>query len=220
MQELSSNHFFSLAAFFHRELFEKAGYVWEALERLLPYLERKKLGLIEVKVPSTAYLTRPELISIGIGTVIEPGAYIEGPAIIGPNNQIRNGAYIRGGVITGEGCVIGHATEVKHSILLNSVQAAHFNYVGDSILGNGVNLGAGVKLANYRLDHKDVAILWQGEKISTGLRKLGAIIGDGAQIGCNAVTNPGTLIGPEAFCYPCENIKGIISSRAIYKERL
>ncbi len=220
MQELSTNQFFSLEAFLYRELFEGTTFVWEALQRLAPHLESQKLGRIEVKVPSAAYLVRPELISIGIGTMIEPGAYIEGPAIIGPNNQIRHGAYIRGGVITGEGCVIGHSTEIKHSILLNGAQAAHFNYVGDSILGNDVNLGAGVKLANFRLDHKDVAVLWQGEKISTGLRKFGAIIGDGAQIGCNAVTNPGTLIGPKVFCYPCENIKGIISSRAIYKERL
>jgi len=220
MQELSTNQFFSLEACSHQELFEKTAYPWEALHRLAPYLESQKLGEIEVDVPSTAYLIHPELISIGPGTIIEPGAYIQGPVILGPYNHIRHGAYIRGYVVTGENCVIGHSTEVKHSILLNGAQAAHFNYVGDSILGNEVNLGAGVKLANYRLDHKDVDILWKGEKISTGLRKFGAIIGDGTQIGCNAVTNPGTLIGSRAFCYPCTNIKGIISSRAIYKESL
>jgi NDP-sugar pyrophosphorylase family protein len=220
MQELCTNQFFSLEAYFHRELFEGAAFVWDALHRLTAYLEEQELGKIEVKVPATAYLIKPELISIGAGTVIEPGAYIEGPVIIGPHNLIRHSAYIRGNVITGEKCVIGHATEVKHSILLNGVQAAHFNYVGDSILGNDVNLGAGVKLANYRLDHKDVSILLQGQKILTGLKKLGAIVGDGAQIGCNAVTNPGTLIGPKAFCYPCVNIKGIIPSRAIYRENL
>lgn len=220
MQELSTNQFFSLEAYFHRELFEGSTYVWDALHRLAPYLEEQELGKIEVKVPSTAYLINPELISIGEGTVIEPGAYIEGPVIIGPYNQIRHGAYIRGNVITGEKCIIGHSTEVKHSILLNGAHAAHFNYVGDSILGNQVNLGAGVKLANFRLDQKDVTVLLQGQKILTGLKKMGAIIGDGAQLGCNAVTNPGTLIGPKAFCYPCVNIKGIIPSRAIYKENL
>ncbi len=220
MQELSTNQFFSLEAYFHRELFEEAVYVWDALHRLASYLEEQELGKIEVQVPPTAYLINPHLISIGAGTVVEPGAYIEGPVIIGPHNHIRHGAYIRGGVITGEKCVIGHSTEIKHSILLNGAQAAHFNYVGDSILGNDVNLGAGVKLANFRLDHKEVTILLQGQKISTGLRKFGAVIGDGAQIGCNAVTNPGTLIGPKAFCYPCVNIKGIIPSRAIYKENI
>jgi NDP-sugar pyrophosphorylase family protein len=220
MQELSTNQFFSLEAYFHRELFEGSTYVWDALHRLAPYLEEQELGKIEVKVPPTAYLINPELISIGEGTVIEPGAYIEGPAIIGRNNQIRHGAYIRGNVITGEKCIIGHSTEVKHSIFLNGAHAAHFNYVGDSILGNNVNLGAGVKLANFRLDQKDVTVLLQGQKILTGLKKMGAIIGDGAQLGCNAVTNPGTLIGPKAFCYPCVNIKGIIPSRAIYKENI
>jgi NDP-sugar pyrophosphorylase family protein len=220
MQELSTNQFFSLESYFHRELFERSAFVWEALHRLAPYLEEQELGKIEVRVPSTVHLINPELISIGAGTVIEAGAYIEGPAIIGPHNQIRHGAYIRGNVITGEKCIIGHATEIKHSILLNGAQAAHFNYVGDSILGNDVNLGAGVKLANFRLDHKDVFVLLQGQKILTGLKKLGAIIGDGAQLGCNAVTNPGTLIGPKAFCYPCVNIKGIVPSRAIYKENI
>lgn len=220
MQELSTNQFFSLGSWHHPELFEKTAFVWEALHRLAPYLERQKLGKIEVKVPSTAYLVNPELISIGAGTVIEPGAYIQGPVIIGPDNHIRHSAYVRGYVVTGKNCVIGHSTEVKQSILLNGAHAAHFNYVGDSILGSDANLGAGVKLANFRLDHQEVNVFFKGQKISTGLRKFGAIIGDGAQIGCNAVTNPGTLIGPQAFCYPCVNIKGIISSRAIYKESL
>ncbi len=216
--EFSSDHYFSLEGFAHQELFE-GSFVWEALQHLDSYLEKQLLGKIAVKVPSTVHLIHPELISIGPETVIEAGAYIQGPAIIGAKNTIRHGAYIRGGVITGEGCVIGHATEVKHSILLNRAQAAHFNYVGDSIIGNDVNLGAGVKLANYRLDHKEVTILFQGKKITTRLRKFGAIIGDGAQIGCNAVTSPGTFIGPKALCYPCLNIKGIIPSKAIYREK-
>jgi NDP-sugar pyrophosphorylase family protein len=220
MQELSTHQYFSLEGFSHREIFENTTYVWDPLHHLAAYLEKQELGKIEVEVPSTAYLINPELISIGAGTTIEPGAYIQGPAIIGPKNTIRHGAYIRGCVITGEGCTIGHSTEVKHSIFLNGAQAAHFNYVGDSILGHEVNLGAGVKLANFRLDHKEVTVLLHGQKISTKLRKFGAIVGDGAQIGCNAVTNPGTLIGPRAFCYPCINIKGIVPSRSIYKERL
>jgi NDP-sugar pyrophosphorylase family protein len=215
MQELATHQFFSLDGYLHSEIFEGTTFPWEALEKLPMYLAGKKLGIIEVEIPSTVHLVNRESISIGAGTVIEPGAYIQGPVIIGPNNTIRHGAYIRGNVITGDGCVIGHATEVKHSILLNGAQAAHFNYVGDSILGNSVNLGAGVKLANFRLDHGEVSVVFGGEKIKTHLRKLGAIIGDGAQLGCNAVTNPGTLISPKTFCLPCANIKGFIS-----KERL
>ncbi len=206
MQELTAEFYFSLEAYLHKEIFE-VEWVWDALKQLEEYLRRQKLGKIEVDVPSSVHLIHPELISIGEGTVIEPGAYIQGPVVIGPRNMIRHGAYIRGNVLTGENCIIGHSTEVKHSIFLNHASAAHFNYVGDSILGNRVNLGAGTKLANYRLDHQDVHVRFQGKKIPTGLKKLGAIIGDGAQLGCNAVANPGTLIAPKTFCYPLTTIK-------------
>jgi len=217
MLELAPEQFFSLNDYLHGELFKGLSYPWEALERLEEYLAKAK-AKIEIDIPSTVYLSNPEQISIGAGTVVEPGAYIQGPVIIGPNNTIRHGAYIRGHVVTGEGCIIGHSTEVKNSIFLNRVAAAHFNYVGNSILGNGVNLGAGVKLANFRLDQKEIPVYFRGETIRTGLRKFGAIIGDGAQLGCNSVTNPGTLIGPQAFCLPCINIKGVVTPRAIYKE--
>lgn len=217
MKELSSEEYFSLQQYAHRELFHGITYAWEPLLALSAYLEKQKLGKIEIEVPKNVYLVNPELISIGAGTVIEPGAYIQGPVIIGPKNTIRHGAYIRGNVITGEGCVIGHTTEVKHSIFLDRALAPHFNYVGDSILGNDVNLGAGVKLANFKLDHKDVDLIFQGQKIFTKLRKFGAILGDGVQIGCNAVTNPGTLIGKGAFCYPCTNIRGVLLPKSIYK---
>lgn len=220
MKELFSHHFFSLEAFEHKALFELEEPVWKALEKLGSYLEKKALGKIEVTVPPTAYLIHPELITIGKGCVIEPGAYIQGPVILGPKTVVRHGAYIRGHVITGEGCIIGHATEVKHSIFLNHTSAAHFNYVGDSILGNEVNLGAGVKLANFRLDHAPVTLMYQGKKVATHLKKFGAIIGDHTQIGCNAVTSPGTLIGPKSFCYPCMNIKGVLPPRTIYRERV
>jgi NDP-sugar pyrophosphorylase family protein len=218
MEEFAPHHFFSLGEYPYRELFTGIPYVWEALHRLIPYLEKQKLGIIEVEIPSTAHLIHPEMISIGKGTVVEPGCYIEGPVIIGSNCTIRHGAYIRGNVVIGDGCIIGHGTEVKHSIFLNRALAPHFNYVGDSILGNEVNLGAGVKLANYRLDHQEISFLFRGQKIETRLKKFGAVLGDGVQLGCNAVTNPGTFIGPKAFCYPCVNIRGFIPSKAIYKE--
>lgn len=209
----SPSTFFILEHFAHAELFEGCAYVWEALERLSDYLKKQKLGKIEVEIPSSVHLVNPELISIGSGTVVEPGAYIQGPCIIGNNCQVRHGAYIRGDVIAGEACVIGHDTEIKHSILLDRANAAHFNYVGDSILGNGVNLGAGVKCANLKLDHSPVSVVVQGERYKTELKKLGAIIGDGAQLGCNSVTNPGTLIGRGAIVYPCVNVQGFVPEK-------
>lgn len=219
MQELSSDHFFSLEAFEHKALFAVEAPVWDALHKLASYFEKAKLGKIEVDVPKTVYLVNPAHISIAKGCVIEPGAYIQGPVILGPRTVVRHGAYIRGHVITGEDCIIGHTTEIKHSIMLNRASAAHFNYVGDSILGNDVNLGAGVKLANYRLDHAPITFMYQGKKITTHLKKFGSAIGDGTQIGCNAVTSPGTLIGPRSFCYPCMNIKGVLPPRTIYRDK-
>ncbi len=218
MNSFNSEFFFSLAQFSHRELFKEKSFVWDALKELDSYFEKQIIGKIEVELSASVHLMKKELISIGLGTIVEPGVYIQGPAIIGLNNIIRHGAYIRGGVITGEGCVIGHGTEVKRSIFLNRAQAAHFNYVGDSILGNDVNLGAGVKTANLRLDRQEVFIFYRGKKIKTGLKKFGVIMGDGAQIGCNSVTNPGALIGRGVCCHPCVSIKGFLSSQSLYTE--
>lgn len=199
-----------LEAYTHRKLFEQSNYPWEALASLEAYLNSSDLGQIEVSIPPSAHLINPEKISIGSGTVVEPGAYIQGPCIIGKNCMIRHGAYLRGNVITGDECVIGHDTEVKHAIFLNRACAAHFNYVGDSILGNGVNLGAGVKCANLRLDHQTIVVKVLGVSIDTRLKKLGAIIGDGAQVGCNCVINPGTILGKNSFCFPCLNVDGYV----------
>jgi UDP-N-acetylglucosamine diphosphorylase / glucose-1-phosphate thymidylyltransferase / UDP-N-acetylgalactosamine diphosphorylase / glucosamine-1-phosphate N-acetyltransferase / galactosamine-1-phosphate N-acetyltransferase len=207
---LSAKAFFSLEHFAHVALFQGTTYAWEALSLLENYLKSQQLGRIETEIPSTAYLIDAHLISIGKGSVVEPGAYIRGPCIIGENCTIRHGAYIRGHVVTGRECVIGHDTEIKHSILLDRAFAAHFNYVGDSILGNDVNLGAGVKCANLRLDHGLITLFFNGNKIETKLKKFGVIAGDGVQIGCNAVTNPGTLLGKKSLCYPCVNVGGVI----------
>src|SRR5690349_8541882 len=131
---LTPSQFFTLEEYAHVSLFEGCQYPWQALEKLKNYLTSLKLGIIETDISSSVYLVHPELISIGMGTVVEPGAYIEGPCVIGKNCVIRHGAYIRGDVVTGDSCVIGHDTEIKHSILLNSTSAAHFNYVGNSVL--------------------------------------------------------------------------------------
>jgi NDP-sugar pyrophosphorylase family protein len=217
MKEFSSDTFFCLNDFMHKELFLQIDFVWQALQNLEKYLRKQNLGKIEVEIPPGVYLEDKSKISIGKGTVLEPGSYIKGPCIIGPNCRIVHGAYIRESVVTGSHCVIGHATEIKHSILLNRVEAPHFNYVGDSILGNDSHLGAGANCANLRLDKKLIAFYYEGKKIETGLKKLGLILGDGAQIGCNAVTNPGTFLGKNSICYPCTHVNGYGKENSIYK---
>ncbi len=141
-------------------------------------------------------------IEIGKSTVVEPGVMIKSPAIIGDRNELRQGAYLRGDVISGTGCVLGHATEIKHSIFLDDAKAGHFNYIGDSILGSNTNLGAGTKLANLRFINGNLILRVEDQHIDTGRRKFGAILGDQTQTGCNSVTNPGAIIGKESFIMP------------------
>lgn len=141
--------------------------------------------------------------------IIEPGAHIIGPCFIGANAQIRHGAYIRQNSWICRDAVVGHCSEVKHSILLPGAKAPHFNYVGDSILGSAVNLGAGVKLSNLRNDGSEVFTRFNGERVATGLRKFGAILGEGCQLGCNTVTNPGVVLGANSMVSPNSTITGI-----------
>jgi acetyltransferase-like isoleucine patch superfamily enzyme len=138
---------------------------------------------------------------LGPGTVVEPGVFIRGPAVIGNGCEIRQGAYLRGDCLIGNGCVVGHTTEMKGSILLDGAKASHFAYVGDSILGRDVNLGAGTKLANLKMIPGSVAVTVGRKRHDTGRRKLGAILGDRTETGCNSVTSPGTLLGPESVLY-------------------
>jgi bifunctional N-acetylglucosamine-1-phosphate-uridyltransferase/glucosamine-1-phosphate-acetyltransferase GlmU-like protein len=138
-------------------------------------------------------------IHLGKGVLVESGALIKGPTIIGDQTEVRQGAYMRGYCLIGRNCVIGHVTEVKHSIFLDGAKAGHFAYLGDSILGNQVNLGAGTKLANLRFIKGDIPIKTPGSVVNSNLRKMGAILGDHVQTGCNSVTNPGTLLGKRSI---------------------
>ncbi len=147
-----------------------------------------------------AFLSNDKII-IGSGTVVEPGAFIKGPTIIGSYSEIRQGAYIRGDCIVGNKCVVGHTTEMKGSIMLNGAKAPHFAYVGDSILGKNVNLGAGTKLANLKMIAGSIIVTADKKRYDTGRRKLGAILGDHSETGCNSVTSPGTLMGPSSVVY-------------------
>lgn len=141
-------------------------------------------------------------IVLGPGTVVEPGALLKGPLVVGRDTEIRQGAYVRGDCLVGSGCVVGHTTELKSSILLDGAKAGHFAYIGDSILGRDVNLGAGTKLANLKMIPGNVSIRAGDQRIDTGRRKLGAILGDHTEAGCNSVTSPGTLMGPRSMIYP------------------
>ena len=207
-----ANAFFDLAEIEHAGLFSAGGEnaaVWDVLGRLESYLRERLAGQsqrIRGEVAEGAYLVGDD-IEIGEGTVVEPGAYIAGPTVIGRNCEIRHGAYIRGTTLVGDGCVVGHTTEVKSSIFLPGAKAGHFAYIGDSILGRGCNLGAGTKLANFKLTADAVTIVIDGVRVSTGRRKLGAILGDGCQTGCNSVTSPGTLLGKGTFVYPCISVR-------------
>ncbi len=219
MQKLSPHYFFDLQSFPHEILFS-APLVWDALTHLAEYLASLPLGKIEVELPPTVFLENRDTISIGKGTIVEAGAFIRGPCFIGNNCSIRHGAYIRGNVLTGDGCVIGHDTEAKNAILLNRAHAAHFAYLGDTILGNDVNLGAGTICANLKFDRSQVEFVLDGERFQTGKIKLGAILGDRVQTGCHTVLNPGTLVGKESYCYPCVNISGFVPEKSLIKPQM
>ena len=158
-----------------------------------------------------------EQVFVGENTVIEPGAYIKGPAWIGANCQIRHGAYIRENVVIGAGSVIGNSTEIKNSFLGHECQVPHFNYVGDSILGAKVHLAAGVIVSNLKLNGDFIQVRAGDVLIDTGLRKFGALIGDGAEVGCNAVINPGSILGRRSLIYPGVSWRGVLPANSIAK---
>jgi bifunctional N-acetylglucosamine-1-phosphate-uridyltransferase/glucosamine-1-phosphate-acetyltransferase GlmU-like protein len=159
-----------------------------------------------------------EDIRIGEGSVVEPGAFIQGPALIGSRTEIRQGAYLRGGCLVGDCCVVGHVTEMKNAIMISGAKAGHFAYIGDSVLGRDCNLGAGTKLANLRIIKGSIKITCQRKQIDTGLRKFGAILGDRTETGCNSVTNPGTLLGARCLVSPNATVKaGYYPARTIIR---
>lgn len=209
----AADEYLNLAEFAFPGLFDGCVYVWEALRRIPECLKTNLKPLQQGTIVGTPYITGD--VMIGKGTVIEHGAVIKGPVIIGANCEIRSSAYIRGNVIVGDGCVLGNASEFKNCVLFHGAQVPHFSYVGDSILGHKAHLGAGVILSNLKSTSGNVTV--QG--IDTGLRKFGAIIGDGADIGCNCVLNPGSVIGRKAVLYPNVSWRGICPPNAIVKLR-
>lgn len=191
-------------------LFAESEYPWQVVSKIKEYISAAIMHGID------GFTEISDGILVGKGVKIHKNAVIEPPAVIGDFCEIRQSAYLRGNVMTGSHCVIGNSSEIKNCILLDFVQVPHFNYAGDSILGNHVHLGAGAICSNLRNDKKSVTIR-ADKKTDTGMRKLGAVIGDGAEIGCGAVLNPGTVIGREAWIYPLTSVRGVIPARHIVK---
>lgn len=209
---------FDLSQTTHGALFDGVEYPWEALKRLAGYLSQNlKPGTTGAEVHPAAHVG-PQVF-IGAGTIVEPGAMIIGPAIIGAGCRIRHGAYIRENVIVGDGCVVGNSVELKHCVLFNQCQVPHFNYVGDSILGHKAHMGAGSILSNVKLDNQNVWVNFEGTPMDTGLRKFGGLIGDKAEIGCNSVLNPGSIIGRDSIVYPNVSWRGILPKNMIAKHQ-
>ncbi|MDR3460369.1 MAG: DapH/DapD/GlmU-related protein [Verrucomicrobiae bacterium] len=214
---------FDLTQTEHATLFDGCTYAWEALKQIAPHLAKLKPRNPPPRFPGA---TIGDRVIIGAGTVVEPGAMIKGPAIIGQNCQIRHNAYIRENVIIGDNCVVGNASELKNALLFNGAQVPHYNYIGDSILGYKAHTGAGVICSNLKSLPGNVTIA-QPSTIShqpstlldTGLRKFGALIGDGAEVGCNSVLNPGSIIGRGAIIYPGVNWRGVLPANSIAKNK-
>ncbi|MGH7939512.1 MAG: UDP-N-acetylglucosamine diphosphorylase [Limisphaerales bacterium] len=208
---------FDLAHTAHAAIFDGCEFAWRALTRIESYLAANLKPGLRNKCEGVAYIG--EKVSIGEGTVVEDGVMIKGPAIIGRNCQIRHNAYLRENVIIGDNCVVGNSTEIKNSILFNNAGAPHFNYVGDSILGYKAHVGAGAKLSNIKLFPGNITVTVDGKPFDTGLRKFGALLGDGAEVGCNAVLNPGSIIGRGAAIYANVFWRGVLAAGSIAKNR-
>lgn len=213
-EELTIEKNYDLTQTIAADIFAGVTYPWEVLSVIGSFI--KKLG---EQLDSEEYMKIGEDVWIANSAKVAPTAYIGGPAIIGKEAEIRHGAYIRGNAIVGEGAVVGNSTELKNVILFNKVQVPHYNYVGDSVLGYKAHMGAGAITSNVKSDKTLVAISNQGEKLETGLKKMGAMLGDNVEIGCNSVLNPGTVIGKGSHVYPLSMVRGFVPAGSIYKKQ-
>lgn len=195
-----------------KEYLARFSFGWEALAGLKAYILElgKTLSLKEYKEISPA-------VWVHTGAEIAPTACLCAPCILGEGTEVRHGAFLRGGVLVGKNCVVGNSVELKNCILFDGVQTPHYNYVGDSILGYKAHFGAGAVTSNVKSDKTPVAVRCEKEKIETGLKKLGALVGDFVEIGCNSVLNPGTVIGRGSIVYPLSCVRGTVAEKSIYK---
>ncbi len=193
-------------------LLQTLRYPWEALPKIGALI--LELGR---SLPAGEYELRGENVWVHRTATVFESAYLHGPAIIGPGTEVRQCAFVRGNALVGADCVVGNSTELKNVILFDGVQVPHYNYVGDSILGYKAHMGAGSITSNIKSDKTNVCFHAGGEQIETGLRKIGAMLGDHVEIGCNSVLNPGTVVGRETTIYPLSMVRGFVPPHSIYK---
>lgn len=196
------------------ELFEGRTYPWEVLPEIKDFI--LKLGKT---LDPEEYEYKEGDIWIAKSAKIAPTACINGPAIIGKDTEVRHCAFIRGNAIVGEDCVVGNSTELKNVVIFNCVQVPHYNYVGDAVLGYKSHMGAGSICSNVKSDKQLVVVKDGEEKIETGLKKFGAMLGDHVEVGCGSVLNPGTVIGRNSNIYPLSSVRGCVPSDSIYKNK-
>ena len=195
------------------EVFEECNYPWEVLAKI-----KEEILRIGNSLSEDEYLRAGEDVWIARSAKVASSASITGPAIIGKEAEVRHCAFIRGNAIVGEGAVVGNSTELKNVILFNKVQVPHYNYVGDSILGYKAHMGAGAITSNVKSDKTLVTVRAGEEKLESGLKKFGAILGDNVEVGCNSVLNPGTVLGRNSNIYPLSMVRGFVKEGSIYKK--
>lgn len=214
MQRISVGKMYNLQETIAKELFDGIEFPWEVLADIGSFILKLGSSLDKEK-----FEKRGENIWIAKNAQVAPTACINGPAIIDENAQIRHCAFIRGNAIVGRDAVVGNSTELKNVILFNKVQVPHYNYVGDSILGYKAHMGAGSITSNVKSDKKLVVVKAGEERIETGLKKFGAMLGDEVEVGCGSVLNPGTVVGPRSNIYPLSSVREVIPADSIYKKR-
>lgn len=214
MNELSNQELFTFSETIAADIFEGTTYPWEVLPKIGDFILALGATLSPEEYEQTA-----ENVWIAKSAKVAPTAFINGPAIIGKDAEIRHCAFIRGNAIVGEGAVVGNSTELKNVLLFNKVQVPHYNYVGDSILGFCSHMGAGSITSNVKSDKTLVTISTAQGKIETKLKKMGAILGDHVEVGCNSVLNPGTVVGKESNIYPLSSVRGHVPAKSIYKNK-
>ena len=213
MKEFTTENLYNLEETIAAELFEGAEYPWELLPKISSFIV--ELGK---KLPEEKFTRVKENVWIAKSAKVAPSANINGPAIIDEEAEIRHCAFIRGNAIVGKGAVVGNSTELKNVVLFNKVQVPHYNYVGDSILGFKSHMGAGSITSNVKSDKTLVVVKNGEEKLETGLKKFGAMLGDNVEVGCNSVLNPGTVVGRNSNIYPTSMVRGCIPAGSIYKK--
>ncbi len=214
MEECKIGNLYNLDETIAKELLESVTYPWEVLPKIAEFIV--ELGK---KLDINKYNKIGEDIWIAKTAKVAPTAFITGPAIIGENAEIRHCAFIRGKAIVGDGAVVGNSTELKNVILFNKVQVPHYNYVGDSILGYKSHMGAGSITSNVKSDKKLIIIKNKEKQIETGMKKIGAMLGDEVEVGCGSVLNPGTIVGRNTNIYPLSSVRGVVPEKSIYKNR-